>query len=68
MRPGDVAATLVRPAVSGTMRARQTKKEQQAVTKTQWLGYILVAVATTWLTKQLDDLIERRFSATPSAD
>ena len=68
MRPGDVAATLMRPAVSGTMRARQTKKEHLAVTKTQWLGYILVAAATTWLTKKLDDLIEQRFSAPPSTD
>ncbi|MGN6380544.1 MAG: hypothetical protein ACTHNU_16460 [Gaiellales bacterium] len=63
MRPGDVAATIVRPAISGTMRARQTKKERQRVTLQQWIGFILVAAATTWLTKTLDDLVERQFSA-----
>jgi hypothetical protein len=62
MRTGDIAGTIVRPAVSGTMRARQTKKDRDSVTVKQWIGYILVAVATTWLTKQLDDLIERRFA------
>jgi hypothetical protein len=67
MRPADFAAVLARPTVSGTMRARQTKKEQQTVTKKQWLGYIAVAAATTWLTKTLDDLIERRFTAHPSS-
>ena len=64
MRPGDAAAAVIRPAVSGTMRARQTKKAREAVTAKQWIGYILVAVATTWLTKALDDLIDRQFSAT----
>ena len=64
MRPGDAAAAVIRPAVSGTMRARQTKKARHAVTAKQWIGYILVAAATTWLTKALDDLIERQFSAT----
>ena len=66
MRPADLASGLVRPAVSGTMRARQTKKERQAVTTKQWLGYIAVAAATTWLTKKLDDLIEQRFGAQPA--
>jgi hypothetical protein len=65
MRPGDLAAVLARPTVSGTMRARQTTKDQRAVTKKQWLGYIAVAAATTWLTKTLDDFIERRFTADP---
>ncbi len=63
MRPADLASTLIRPAVSGTMRARQTKKDHQAVTTKQWLGYIAVATATTWLTKALDDLIERHLGA-----
>ena len=31
----------------------------------QWIGYIAVALATSWLTTKLDDLIERRF-ATPN--
>jgi hypothetical protein len=63
MRPGDAAATIIRPAISGTMRARQTKKTRRAVTAKQWIGFILVAAATTWLTKALDDLVERHFEA-----
>ncbi len=60
MRSGDMAALLVRPAVSGTMRARQTRKHRQRVTAAQWIGYVAVAIATTWLTKKLDDLIEQQ--------
>ena len=63
MRAGDVAGAIVRPTVSGTMRARQTKKEKERVTARQWLAYIAVAAATTWLTKKLDDLIEERLAA-----
>jgi hypothetical protein len=63
MRTGDVASLLVRPAVSGTMRARQTKKTQTTVTAKQWAGYIAVALVTTLLTKALDDLVDRRFGA-----
>ncbi len=63
MRSADMAAMLVRPALSGTMRARQTKKERRRVTAKQWVGYVAVAIATTWLTKKLDDLIEQRFGA-----
>ena len=59
MRPGDALSVLARPAFSGTMRARQTKKEQQTVTKKQWLGYVVVAAATTWATKKLDDLVDK---------
>ena len=59
MRPADMIAVVGRPAFSGTMRARQTKKDHQTVTKKQWLGYIAVAAATTWMTKKLDDLIEQ---------
>ena len=65
MRSADMASTLIRPAISGTIRARQTKKEQRAVTTKQWLGYIAVAAATTWLTKVLDDLIEHHLGAQP---
>ncbi len=54
---------LMRPAMSGTIRARQTKKERQRVTLRQWLGYVAVAAATTWLTKALDDLIDRRLGS-----
>lgn len=66
MRPGDALAVLARPAFSGTMRARQTKKDHQTVTKKQWLGYIAVAAATTWATKKLDDLVEQRFGSQPA--
>jgi hypothetical protein len=48
------------------MRARQTKKEYDAVTVKQWLAYIAVAAATTWLTRKLDDVIEHRFAAEAS--
>ena len=60
MRPGDFAGAVVRPVLSGTMKARQTKKARQTVTKKQWLAYITVAAVTTLVTKKLDDLIERR--------
>jgi hypothetical protein len=33
------------------------------VTAKQWLGYIAVAVVTTWLTQKLDDLVDERFGA-----
>ena len=63
MRPGDALAVLVRPAFSGTIRARQTKKEQQTVTTKQWLGYVAVAAATTWATKKLDDLVDKHLGS-----
>jgi hypothetical protein len=59
MRPGDIASGIARPALSGSMRARQTKKEQERVTLKQWLGFVAVAAFTTWLTKELDDMVER---------
>ena len=62
MRPGDVASGIARPAFSGSMRARQTKKERQRVTMKQWLGFVAVAAFTTWLTKELDDLVERHLA------
>jgi hypothetical protein len=61
MRPGDLASGIARPAFSGAMRARQTKKERERVTVKQWLGFVAVAAFTTWLTKELDDFVERRF-------
>jgi len=63
VRPGEALAIVARPAMSGTMRARRTKKEQHGVTAKQWLGYIAVAVVTTWLTQKLDDLVDERFGA-----
>jgi hypothetical protein len=62
-------STVLRPAFSGTMRARQTKKDQRRVNAKQWIGYVVVAATTTWLTKKLDDLVDRRFGAgEPSSD
>jgi hypothetical protein len=61
MRSGNVLAMVGRPAVSGAMRARQTKRASGRVNAKQWLGYVVVAAATTWLTKKLDDLVDRRF-------
>jgi hypothetical protein len=52
----------MRPAISGSMRARQTKKEQEHVTVKQWLGFVAVAAFTTWLTKELDDFVERKLA------
>ena len=63
MRAGEAFAVVARPAVSGTMRARRTKKEQQTVTAKQWIGYIAVAVVTTWLTQKLYDVVDERFGA-----
>jgi hypothetical protein len=60
VKAGALAGAMVRSTVSGTMRARQTKKERASVTATQWLAYIAVAAATTWLTRKLDDVIEQR--------
>ena len=62
MRPGDLASGIARPALSGAMRARQTKKERDRVTAKQVLGFVAVAAFTTWLTKQLDDLVERKLA------
>jgi hypothetical protein len=62
MRPGDLASGIARPALSGAMRARQKKKEQDRVTVKQVLGFVAVAAFTTWLTKQLDDLVERKLA------
>ena len=60
MKPGEAMAMVARPALSGSMRARQAHKDGIGVTKRQWLGYIAVAAYTTWLTQRLDDLVEQR--------
>jgi hypothetical protein len=60
MSAADIANLVVKPAVTGTMRARKTKAERDRVTKRQWAAYIGVAVVTTLLTRQLNQLIERR--------
>src|SRR6478752_8576236 len=63
MGVAEVAGLVVRPAVTGTMRARKTKSRQHSVAKKQWVAYIGVAILSTLLTKLLDDFIERRFAA-----
>ena len=63
MGVGDLAGVVVKPAVTGTMRARKTKARQNSVAKKQWIAYIGVAILTTALTKALNEFIERRFAA-----
>ena len=58
----EVAGLVVRPAVTGTMRARKTKSRQHSVAKKQWIAYIGVAIMSALLTKTLNDLIERRLA------
>jgi hypothetical protein len=67
MRAGETLAMIGRPAFSGTMRARRTKKEQQSVTARQWLGYVAVAALTTWLTQKLYDVVDERLGASNDA-
>jgi hypothetical protein len=63
MGVGDLAGLVVKPAVTGTVRARKTKARQNSVAKKQWVAYVGVAILTTLLTKVLNDFIERRFAA-----
>jgi hypothetical protein len=63
MGVGDLAGLVVKPAVTGTMRARRTKARQNGVAKKQWIAYVGVAIFTTVLTKTLNEFIERRFAA-----
>jgi hypothetical protein len=63
MGVAEMAGLVVRPAVTGTMRARKTKARQHTVAKKQWVAYVGVAALTTLLTKVLNDFIERRFAA-----
>jgi len=63
MGVAEVAGLVVRPAVTGTMRARKTKSRQHRVAKKQWIAYIGVAALFTLLTKLVNDFIERRFAA-----
>ena len=51
---------MLKPAVTGTMRARRTKANRNHVAKKQWVAYIGVAVLTTVLTKALNEFVERR--------
>lgn len=63
MGVGDLTGLVVKPAVTGTLRARKTKARQNSVAKKQWIAYIGVAILTTVLTKTLNEFIERRFAA-----
>ena len=60
MGAGDVATLVLKPAVTGTMRARRTKAHRSHVAKKQWVAYIGVAGLTTALTKALNEFVERR--------
>ena len=63
MRAGEAAAMIARPAFSGTMRARRTRKEQRSVSAKQWVAYIAVAALSTWATQKLYDVVDARFGA-----
>jgi hypothetical protein len=67
MRTGNMVGAIARPVVSATVRARQSKNDGRRVTKQQWLAYVAVAAATTWLTKRLDDLIEHHLGGGAAA-
>jgi hypothetical protein len=62
MGPADVANLVVKPAVTGTIRARKTKSDRDQVNKKQWAAFIGVALLTTVAARLLNDLIERRLS------
>ena len=62
MGVGTIAGLVVKPTVTGTMRARKTAARRDHVAKKQWIAYIGVAVVTTLLTKVLNDLIEQRLA------
>jgi hypothetical protein len=66
MGAGDVVTLVLKPTVTGTMRARRTKANQHHVAKKQWFAYIGVAVATTLLTKVLNDLVEQKLGDQPA--
>ena len=59
MGVGQVTGMVVKPAISGGMRARKAKARQDGVTKKQIVAFILVSVGTTVVARTLNDLIER---------
>jgi hypothetical protein len=61
MSPGEALAMVARPAFSGTMRARKTKKERRSVSAKQWISYVAIAALTTWATQNLYDHVDERF-------
>lgn len=56
----DIANLVVKPAVTGTIRARKTKSDRDQVNKKQWVAFIGVALLTTLIARLLNDQIERR--------
>lgn len=59
---GQIANLVVKPTVTGSMKARSTKSKQHRVAKKQWVAYVGVAVVTTLIGKVLNDVIERRLA------
>jgi hypothetical protein len=57
MGAGDVAGLVVKPAVSGTMRARKAPSKRLA--KKQWAAYVGVAILMTVMSKALNELVDR---------
>ena len=57
MGAGDVAGLVVKPAVSGTMRAR--KANSAHLSKKQWAAYVGVAILMTVLSRALNELVDR---------
>jgi hypothetical protein len=57
MGAGDVAGLVVKPAVSGTMRARKANSTHLA--KKQRAAYVGVAILMTVLSKALNELVDR---------
>jgi hypothetical protein len=67
MGAADVAGLIVRPAVTGTVRARKTKSKQHSVAKKQWVAYIGVALLSTVMTKASSAGPKRRRVAPPNS-
>jgi hypothetical protein len=62
MRADDITGLVVRPVVTGGMRARKTKSSQGYVTKRQLAAFVLVAAGTALLSRVANDLIERHLA------
>ena len=62
MGAGDLTSLVVRPVITGGMRARKTRASQGYVTRKQVAGFVLAAAATALFSRVLNDLIERRLA------
>lgn len=58
---GAVAGAAAKPALTGVMQARRSKKAGVSVKPSHIAGYIAVAALITWLTRALNDEVDRRF-------